>query len=109
MPLFYATNLARVLDKLQKRGIWITGTADEESLSIYQTRFDGPCAIVFGAEGSGLRRLTREHCDQLVQIPVAGSVSSLNVSVATGIVLFEIVRQRLQKQTKIDVESENRK
>jgi 23S rRNA (guanosine2251-2'-O)-methyltransferase len=79
---------------LQDRGIWITGAAGEGESTIYQADFKGPMAIAMGAEGSGLRRLTREHCDQLSQIPMAGSVSSLNVSVATGVFLFEALRQR---------------
>ncbi|WP_304439326.1 TrmH family RNA methyltransferase, partial [Oleiphilus sp. HI0125] len=72
----------------------ITGAAGEGASDIYQTDFNGPTAIAMGAEGSGLRRLTREHCDQLTKIPMAGSVSSLNVSVATGVFLFEAMRQR---------------
>ena len=71
------------------------GTAGEASETLYQTKLTGPLALVMGAEGEGMRRLTREHCDQLVSIPMAGTVSSLNVSVATGVCLFEIVRQRL--------------
>lgn len=94
MPLFVVTNLARTLKMMQDEGIWITGTAGEAEHDIFATKFDGPMAIVMGAEGSGMRRLTREHCDQLVKIPMAGSVSSLNVSVATGVILFEAVRQR---------------
>jgi 23S rRNA (guanosine2251-2'-O)-methyltransferase len=94
MPLFVVTNLARALKMMQDEGIWITGTAGEAEHDIFATKFDGPMAIVMGAEGSGMRRLTREHCDQLVKIPMAGSVSSLNVSVATGVILFEAVRQR---------------
>ena len=95
LSIFYVTNLARVLDRIQKRGIWITGAADDASQSIYLTDFGGPSAIVLGSEGDGMRRLTRERCDQLVRIPMAGAVSSLNVSVAAGVLLFEVVRQRL--------------
>ena len=92
---FYpVTNLARQLRELQQRGIWIVGTADDTGDSLYDCDLRGPLALVMGAEERGLRRLTREYCDRLVQIPMAGSVSSLNVSVATGIVLFEAVRQR---------------
>lgn len=94
VPLIRVTNLARTLRWLQERSIWVTGAAGEAEQDVYQTDLKGPCAIVMGAEGAGLRRLTREHCDQLTKIPMAGSVSSLNVSVATGVILFEAVRQR---------------
>jgi len=94
VPYVQVTNLARTLKLLQQRGIWITGTAGEAEQSLYQVDLTGPQALVMGAEGKGMRRLTREHCDQLVNIPMAGEVSSLNVSVATGVCLFEIVRQR---------------
>ena len=80
--------------ELQERGIWLIGAAGEASTNVYTTDLKGPMAIVMGAEGKGLRRLTREHCDGLVHIPMVGSVSSLNVSVATGICLFEALRQR---------------
>ena len=80
---------------LQERGIWIVGTAGEAEQTIYQHDLTGPMAIVMGAEGPGMRRLTREHCDYLANIPMAGEVSSVNVSVATGICLFEAVRQRI--------------
>ncbi|PVZ70417.1 23S rRNA (guanosine(2251)-2'-O)-methyltransferase RlmB [Pelagibaculum spongiae] len=93
-PLYVVTNLARCLDNLKKHGIWLTGTAGEAEQSVYQQDLKGPMAIVMGAEGSGLRRLTREACDFLVNLPMAGEVSSLNVSVATGVCLFEAVRQR---------------
>lgn len=94
VPLVRVTNLARTMRALQERGIWINGAAGEGESTIYQVDFKGPMAIAMGAEGSGLRRLTREHCDQLTKIPMAGSVSSLNVSVATGVFLFEALRQR---------------
>lgn len=94
VPLIRVTNLARTMKWLQDRGIWITGAAGEGEHDIYHTDLKGPCAIAMGAEGAGLRRLTREHCDQLTKIPMAGSVSSLNVSVATGVFLFEALRQR---------------
>lgn len=94
VPYVQVTNLARTLKELQQRGIWITGTAGETDLDIYQASLTGPMAFVMGAEGKGMRRLTRENCDQLVKIPMAGEVSSLNVSVATGVCLFEAVRQR---------------
>lgn len=96
VPLIRVTNLSRTLRELQQQhNIWVIGTAGEASETLYQTKLTGPLALVMGAEGEGMRRLTREHCDQLVSIPMAGTVSSLNVSIATGVCLFEIVRQRL--------------
>lgn len=94
VPLIQVTNLARTLRGLQEAGIWITGTAGEATDSLYDAKLTGPVALVMGAEGEGMRRLTREHCDHLVQLPMQGQVSSLNVSVAAGICLFEAVRQR---------------
>lgn len=94
VPLFQVTNLARTLRALQERNIWVVGTAGEADHSLYQSTFSGGLALVMGAEGKGMRRLTREHCDELISIPMAGSVSSLNVSVATGVCLFEMIRQR---------------
>lgn len=94
VPLIRVTNLARTMRELQERNIWIVGTAGEATSDLYQADLKGAIALVMGAEGEGMRRLTREHCDQLVSIPMAGSVSSLNVSVATGVCLFEIVRQQ---------------
>ncbi len=94
MPFVRVTNLARTLDALKSSGVWLYGTAGEADALVYDCDFKGPAAIVMGAEGSGLRRLTREACDQLLCLPMAGDVSSLNVSVATGICLFEAVRQR---------------
>jgi 23S rRNA (guanosine2251-2'-O)-methyltransferase len=94
VPYFQVTNLSRTLNQLQERGVWVVGTAGEAQGSIYQTDLTGPLALVMGAEGKGMRRLTREQCDLLIKIPMAGEVSSLNVSVATGVTLFEIVRQR---------------
>ena len=94
IPFVQVTNLARCLKSLQDAGIWITGTAGEATQHIYQTDLTGNMALVMGAEGEGMRRLTREGCDQLVKIPMAGEVSSLNVSVAAGVCLFEAVRQR---------------
>ncbi|MGL4858834.1 MAG: 23S rRNA (guanosine(2251)-2'-O)-methyltransferase RlmB [Enterobacteriaceae bacterium] len=94
VPLIRVTNLARTLRTLQQEGIWIVGTAGEAQQTLYQAQLTGPLALVMGAEGEGMRRLTREHCDQLVSLPMSGSVSSLNVSVATGICLFEARRQR---------------
>lgn len=94
VPLVTVTNLARCLEKLKENGIWIIGTDDEARNSLFDQDFKGPIALVMGSEGSGLRRLTREKCDYLVAIPMAGELSSLNVSVATGVALFEAVRQR---------------
>ncbi len=94
VPFIQVTNLARTLRALKERNIWVVGAAGETDSELFDARLTGPLALVMGAEGTGLRRLTREHCDQLVRIPMAGSVSSLNVSVATGICLFEAVRQR---------------
>lgn len=94
IPLVAVTNLARSLEKLQQRGLWVVGTAGEAEKEIYQQDLTGPLVLVMGAEGKGMRRLTREHCDHLVKLPMSGSVSSLNVSVATGVCLFEAVRQR---------------
>jgi len=94
MPFVQVTNLARTMKKLQELGVWITGTAGEAEQSLYEMDMKGPMALVMGAEGKGMRRLTRENCDHLAKLPMAGSVSSLNVSVATGICLFEAVRQR---------------
>ncbi|GAM56655.1 23S rRNA (guanosine-2'-O-) -methyltransferase rlmB [Vibrio ishigakensis] len=94
VPLVRVTNLARTMRHLQDKGIWIVGTAGEATHDIYHSKLNGPLAIVMGAEGDGMRRLTRETCDDLIKIPMAGSVSSLNVSVASGICLFEAVRQR---------------
>ncbi len=94
VPFVQVTNLARTMKDIQQRGIWITGTAGEAEQMLYEADLTGPVALVMGAEGKGMRRLTREHCDYLVKLPMAGSVSSLNVSVATGVCLFEAVRQR---------------
>jgi 23S rRNA (guanosine2251-2'-O)-methyltransferase len=97
MPFIAVTNLARTLRSLQEAGVWIVGAAGEADGTLYDQDLTGPIALVLGAEGSGMRRLTREHCDFLVSLPMAGSVSSLNVSVATGVCLFEAVRQRRAK------------
>lgn len=94
VPLIRVTNLARTLRLLQEMNVWVVGTAGEADHTLYQSKMTGPMALVMGAEGEGMRRLTREHCDELISIPMAGTVSSLNVSVATGICLFEAVRQR---------------
>ena len=94
VPLIQVTNLARTLRWLKEREIWIVGTDDQAEHSIYGAKLTGPLAIVLGAEGTGLRRLTRENCDMLVSIPMRGIVESLNVSVATGVLLYEALRQR---------------
>jgi 23S rRNA (guanosine2251-2'-O)-methyltransferase len=94
VPLVSVVNLARTLRELKERGIWLTGTDDSADKSLYDVDLKGPLALVMGSEGEGMRRLTRECCDQLVSIPMGGAVESLNVSVAAGVVLFEAVRQR---------------
>ncbi len=94
LAIMQVTNLARVLRALKSHGIWLAGTSEEAADELYQADLRGPLGLVMGGEGSGLRRLTRESCDYLVRIPMAGRVESLNVSVATGICLYEIVRQR---------------
>lgn len=96
VPLVSVVNLARCLRELKERGIWLVGTDDEAPGSLYEADLAGPVALVLGSESDGLRRLTRESCDQLVSIPMAGAVESLNVSVAAGVALFEAVRQRRQ-------------
>ncbi|MEY4642494.1 MAG: rRNA (guanosine-2-O-)-methyltransferase RlmB [Pseudomonadota bacterium] len=95
LPFIAVTNLVRCLEALKQRGIWIYGAAGEAPQSIYKTDLKGPLAIVLGSEGTGMRRLTREHCDALFSIPMAGEVSSLNVSVSAGVCLFEALRQRI--------------
>ena len=94
VPLYRVTNLVRTIELFKQYGFWVTGAAGEAREDIYQSGMEGPMLLVMGAEGKGMRRLTREHCDTLVNIPMSGSVSSLNLSVATGILLFEAVRQR---------------
>ncbi|MCX7245631.1 MAG: 23S rRNA (guanosine(2251)-2'-O)-methyltransferase RlmB [Burkholderiales bacterium] len=95
VPLIAVTNLARSMKELKEMGITLIGTDEEAEASIYELDLTGPIGIVMGAEGDGMRRLTRENCDQLVRIPMQGVVESLNVSVASGVCLFEAVRQRL--------------
>jgi 23S rRNA (guanosine2251-2'-O)-methyltransferase len=95
VPVASVTNLARTLDALKERGIWVVGTDGEAPQTLYAADLKRPLALVLGAEGSGMRRLTRERCDFLVRIPMAGQVESLNVSVAAGVALFEARRQRL--------------
>jgi len=95
VPLVRVTNLARFMRLLREDGVWLIGTAGESHNTLYQADFKGPVALVMGAEGKGMRRLTREHCDLLINISMQGQVESLNVSVATGVCLFEALRQRL--------------
>ena len=94
LPFVMVTNLSRQLRRLADMGVWIVGTAGEATDTLYDADLNGPLAIVMGAEGDGMRRLTKEQCSQLVKIPMAGEVSSLNVSVAAGVTLFEAIRQR---------------
>jgi 23S rRNA (guanosine2251-2'-O)-methyltransferase len=94
VPYFMVTNLARTLGELKERSIWCTGLSDDAPATLYQADLKGPLALVLGAEGAGMRQLTRKSCDALVSIPMRGGVESLNVSVASGICLYEAVRQR---------------
>ncbi len=94
LPLVRVTNLARTMEWLQAQGVWTVGAAGEATQDHYQQDLTGPLALVMGAEGKGMRRLTRERCDALIRIPMMGTVSSVNVSVATGVCLFEALRQR---------------
>ncbi|MEY4766117.1 MAG: hypothetical protein RI907_2790 [Pseudomonadota bacterium] len=95
VPYFMVTNLSRTLGELKERDIWVIGTSDDAPQTLYQSEFTGPTALVLGAEGAGMRQLTRKHCDALVSIPMMGGVESLNVSVASGVCLYEARRQRL--------------
>ena len=94
MPYFMVTNLARTLGELKERSIWVIGTSGDAPRSIYQADLKVPTALVLGAEGDGMRQLTRKNCDELVSIPMRGAVESLNVSVASGVCLYEALRQR---------------
>ncbi len=94
VPYFMVTNLARTLNELKERNIWVIGTSDQATKTLYQIDFTGAVALVLGAEGEGMRQLTAKTCDQLVSIPMLGAVESLNVSVASGVCLYEAVRQR---------------
>ena len=94
IAFFAVTNLARTLKALKQQGVWLAGLAGDATQEFYALELKGPLAIVLGSEGEGMRRLTRESCDWLAKIPMRGSVESLNVSVATGVVLFEALRQR---------------
>ena len=94
VPYFMVTNLARTLGELKERNIWCIGTSDDAPKTIYQVDLRGPVALVLGAEGDGMRQLTRKTCDELVSIPMRGAVESLNVSVSSGVCLYEALRQR---------------
>ena len=93
--LLEVTNISRCLKDLKNAGVWIYGTSGDAHGSLYDFDYQGPVALVMGAEGDGLRRLTMEQCDQLLKLPMQGSVESLNVSVATGVCLYEIMRSRM--------------
>ncbi|QNK72589.1 23S rRNA (guanosine(2251)-2'-O)-methyltransferase RlmB [Variovorax sp. PAMC28562] len=95
MPYFMVTNLSRTLNELKERSIWCVGTSDDAPRTLYQTDLKRPLALVLGAEGEGMRQLTRKTCDELISIPMAGAVESLNVSVASGVCLYEAMRQRI--------------
>ncbi|MDD2759193.1 MAG: 23S rRNA (guanosine(2251)-2'-O)-methyltransferase RlmB [Methylomonas sp.] len=94
VPVYQVTNLARVLRWLKEQNIWIMGAAGEAEQTIYEMKLDMPLAVVMGTEGTGMRHLTRQHCDFLVKIPMAGQVESLNVSVAAGVLMYEVFRQK---------------
>ena len=94
MPYFMVTNLARTLNELKERNIWVIGTSGDADKTLYQMDLKGPVALVLGAEGDGMRQLTRKTCDELVSLPMKGAVESLNVSVASGVCLYEALRQR---------------
>jgi 23S rRNA (guanosine2251-2'-O)-methyltransferase len=94
VPYFMVTNLARTLGELKERSIWCIGASDDAPKTLYQADLKGPVALVLGAEGTGMRQLTRKTCDELVSIPMRGAVESLNVSVASGVCLYEALRQR---------------
>jgi len=96
VPVYQVTNLARTLRWLKDQNIWVMGAAGEATQTVYQTDLTVPLALVLGAEGKGLRRLTKEECDMLIKLPMFGQVESLNLSVATGVLLYEAVRQRLK-------------
>jgi 23S rRNA (guanosine2251-2'-O)-methyltransferase len=100
VPLIEVTNIASSLRDLKQAGVWVYGTSGEADDSLYQHDFSGPVALVMGSEGSGLRRLTKESCDHLLKLPMLGRVESLNVSVATGVCLYEIRRSRSSSESK---------
>jgi 23S rRNA (guanosine2251-2'-O)-methyltransferase len=103
VPYFMVTNLARTIGELKERDIRVVGTAEDAPRSIYELDLTGPVALVFGAEGSGLRQLTAKSCDELVHLPMCGAVESLNVSVASGVCLYEAMRQRLAQAARAAV------
>jgi 23S rRNA (guanosine2251-2'-O)-methyltransferase len=95
VPFVQVTNLSRVMKELQQNGVWLIGTSGDAQNTLFETQLKGPLGIVLGAEGKGIRRLTRENCDEVMLIPMKGQTESLNVSVAAGVCLFEAFRQRL--------------
>lgn len=95
VPFVQVTNLARTMEQLKETGLWLVGTSDRAEKTLYELDLKGPLALVLGAEEKGMRRLTEENCDFLAKLPMAGKVECLNVSVATGVCLFEAVRQRM--------------
>jgi len=97
VPVYQVTNLSRTLRWLKEQGVWVMGAAGEATQTAFQVDFNVPLALVVGAEGKGMRRLTREQCDVLVKLPMRGQVESLNLSVATGVLLYEVLRQRLSR------------
>ena len=97
IPFVQVTNIARTIDELKEKGVWFVATSDKATQTLYDVDLKGPIALILGAEGKGIRRLTEEKSDFLVQIPMSGSVECLNVSVACGVCLFEAVRQRKSK------------
>ncbi len=99
VPVYQVTNLSRTLRWLKGEGLWIMGAAGETAQTVYKTDFTVPMALVVGAEGKGLRRLTKEQCDVMVSVPMLGQVDSLNLSVATGVLLYEAVRQRILQKS----------
>ncbi|NOQ35390.1 MAG: 23S rRNA (guanosine(2251)-2'-O)-methyltransferase RlmB, partial [Methylococcaceae bacterium] len=94
IPVYQVTNLARILRWMKTQNIWIIGSTGETKQSVFEADLNIPLALVMGAEGSGMRRLTQEQCDLLVKIPMHGQVESLNISVAAGIMIYEVLRQR---------------
>ncbi len=98
LPVARVSNLAQTIDRLKERGLWIVGCEMEGAQTLWEANLTGPLAVVVGSEGEGMSRLIREKCDFLVQLPMLGKIGSLNASVAGGIVLYEVLRQRLNKQ-----------
>ncbi|MFQ5995601.1 MAG: 23S rRNA (guanosine(2251)-2'-O)-methyltransferase RlmB [Acidiferrobacterales bacterium] len=100
VAMFRVTNLSRTLARLKQAGIWLVGSTEQSEADLYAVDLTGPLALVLGGEAQGLRRLTREHCDQLIRIPMRGAVPSLNVAVATAVCLYEALRQRRTERVK---------